>query len=100
MDFLDSVLERDVKKVVLPLLDEDARVSQVGRDMFGLQALDAASALRQLMRSGDRWLVACAIATAAELNVKELRPEVEAHARRGADNEVGQVALSVLPALA
>jgi hypothetical protein len=100
MDFLDNILEREVKRLVLPLLDEDSRLSQVGRDVFGLQPLDAPSALRQLMRSGDRWLVACAIATAAELRAKELRPEVEAHARRGADTEVAQVAMSVLPALA
>jgi AAA family ATP:ADP antiporter len=99
LEFLDNVLERELKKVLLPLLDEEPRVTQVGREVFGLEPRDAQTALRELMQSGDSWLVACAVATAAELRLKELRPEIEPLSKR-AGTEVGQVAQSAILALA
>jgi hypothetical protein len=99
LEFLDNVLERELKRILLPMLDEDARVSQVGRDIFGVEARDAQTALKELMRSGDSWLVACAIATAAELRLTELKPEIEPLSKR-AGTEVGQVAQSAILALA
>jgi len=99
IEFLDNVLERELKKVLLPLLDEEPRVTQVGREVFGLEPRDAQTALRELMQSGDSWLVACAVATAAELGLKELRPEIEPLSKR-AGTEVGQVAQSAILALA
>jgi len=55
--------------------------------------------LRELMKSGDSWLVACAVATTAELGMRDLRPEIEPLARRaGAD--VVTVARSALATLA
>ena len=99
IEFLDNVLERELKRVLLPLLDEEARVSQTGRDLFGVHEKDQRAALRELMKSGDSWLVACAVATTAELGMRDLRPEIEPLARRaGAD--VVTVARSALATLA
>jgi ATP:ADP antiporter, AAA family len=99
IEFLDTVLDRELKRYIMPLLDEQARVPQAGRDLFGLVPSDMKTALRELMRSGDSWLVACAVATAAELKATELRTDIEPLARKGG-TEVGPVAQSALAALA
>lgn len=99
VEFLDNVLERELKRILLPLLDEDTRIAQSGRDLFGVEAKDQRAAIRELMKSGDSWLVACAVATAAELDLKELRSEIEPLTRK-AGAEVGAVARSALVALA
>jgi AAA family ATP:ADP antiporter len=99
IDFLDSVLERELKRILLPLFDQNGRLAQAGRDIFGVQPKDARRALRDLIRSGDAWLVACAVATAAELRLTELRPDIEPLSTR-AGSEVGPVAQSALLALA
>lgn len=98
VEFLDNVLERELKRVLLPLLDEDARVSQSGREFFGLEPKDAKTALRELMRSGDSWLVACAIATAAELRLQELKPDIVTLSEKSG-TEVGLVAQSAVATL-
>jgi ATP:ADP antiporter, AAA family len=98
LEFLDNVLEREMKRVILPLLDEGPRRAQAGREVFGIEAKDTRTALRELMRSGDSWLVACAIATAAELGAADLRPDIEPLSR-SAGKEVGLVARSALATL-
>ena len=99
IEFLDNVLERDLKRVFLPLLDESTRVTQTGRDLFGVEEKDQRAALKELMRSGDAWIAACAVATAAELGLRELRADIEPLARKaGAD--VVMVARSALATLA
>ncbi len=98
IEFLDNVLERDLKRWLLPLLDEGARVTQTGRDLFGLEEKDQRAALKELMRSGDAWLTACAVATAAELGLRDLRTDIEPLSRKsGAD--VGMVARAALATL-
>jgi hypothetical protein len=99
LEFLDNVLERELKKILLPMLDEDGRVTQVGRELFGVEPRDAQTALRELMRCGDAWLVVCAVATAAELRLTELKPDIEPLSKR-AGAEVSQVAQSAILALA
>jgi AAA family ATP:ADP antiporter len=99
IEFLDNVLERDLKRLLLPLLDENTQITQTGRDLFGVEEKDQRAALRELMRSGDTWIAACAVATAAELKLRDLRPEIEPLSRKaGAD--VVMVARSALAALA
>lgn len=99
VEFLDNVLERELKRVLLPLLDETPRIMQTGRDLFGVEPKDQQSALKSLMKSGDPWLVACAVATAADLKLNALRPEIEPLVQK-AGPEVGLVARSALAALA
>jgi hypothetical protein len=97
LDFLDSVLERDVKRYLMPLLDTpDQR--RHGRAMLGVKEKDAVTALRELIHSDDPWLAACAVATAADLGLRELVPEIRGV--RGAGAEVGPVAEAAMAALA
>jgi AAA family ATP:ADP antiporter len=99
LEFLDNVLEREVKRIVLPLLDDEVRVTQSGRELYGIENKDVETALRDLIRSGDAWLTACAIATAAELRARQLAPEIAPLTERSG-SEVSQVAQSALAVLA
>jgi AAA family ATP:ADP antiporter len=99
LEFLDNVLDRELKKFLLPLLDESSHLVERGRDLFGVQSKSAEQAVRELIHSGDSWLVACAIAAASELHFRDLLPDI-AEASRGAGAEVGLVAMSAQAALA
>ncbi len=93
VEFLDSVLDRDLKKILLPLLDASDNVLTHGRDLFGVQIRDAESAVRELIHARDPWLAACAMAAAAELGLRQLAPEI-AETGRQAEPEVSEVARS------
>lgn len=99
LEFLDNVLSRDHKRIVLPLLDAPDRVAETGQRLFGIPRRDAESAVRELMRSRDSWLAACAMATAAELKLSRLAGDIREAAGR-ATAEVAQVARSAEAALA
>jgi AAA family ATP:ADP antiporter len=99
LDFLDTVLEPALKRVVLPLLDSSEGMTERGRDLFGLEVRDAESAMRDLIRSSDPWLSACAMAAAAERRFHRLRADILAVGQR-AGTEVAQVANSAVEALA
>jgi HEAT repeat protein len=99
LDFLDHVLERDLKRILLPLLDAPDRVLEKGRDLFGVDVPDAESAIRDLIRSHDPWLAVCAIAAAAELRLRRLAPDI-ARAAQTAEAEISEVARSAHAALA
>ena len=99
LEFLDNVLARDIKKVLLPLLDAPEHLTERGRDLFGVQIRDAESALRELIRSGDPWLTVCAMSAAAELQFRKLAPDIAQAAER-AEPEVTQVAQAVQAVLA
>lgn len=98
-EFLDNILDHELKRFVLPLLDEDRPPEQVGRELFGLKLDDPQDALRAMLSEGDLWLAACAMAAAAELGLRELVPEIRAAARR-AGASAAAVAQSALGALA
>jgi AAA family ATP:ADP antiporter len=99
LDFLDSVLEADVKEIVLPMIDGSPHLLDIGREEFGIHVPDLETAIRLQLRSGDSWLMACAIATAAELNLKELSREI-ASVTDSASPEVAEVARDAVAALA
>jgi AAA family ATP:ADP antiporter len=98
LDFLDTVLERPLKRVLLPLLDSSEGLAERGRDLFGVEIRDAEAAVRDLIRSPDPWLAACAMAAAAEQKLYRLAPDIVA-AEEGAGMEVLQVARSAMLAL-
>jgi AAA family ATP:ADP antiporter len=91
LEFLDETLDRDVKRVVLPMLDEPRHVQEIGKRLFGFEPQTAESAVRELIASVDPWLVACAIAAARELKLSALVPEIE-RASRSASAPVRQIA--------
>ncbi len=98
IDFLEGVLDRELKRVLLPLLDSPAHLSERGEELFGLTPKDAEAALKDLLHSGDEWLVACAIATAAEMKLTSLQPDIRALSNHSGQ-EIGDVARSALTAL-
>src|SRR6185369_17665889 len=61
LEFLDTVLEPRLKRVVMPMLDSTEQVVERGRDLFGLGVCDAEGAVRDIMKSGDPWLRECAM---------------------------------------
>ncbi len=96
LEFLDNVMDRELKRVILPLLDSSPQ--QAGRELFGIQPLDARSAVAELIRSNDPWLKACAIAAAAELQFSDLRAVI-ASAAQSAGRDVKAVARAATAAL-
>ena len=99
LDFLDTVLEPALKRVVLPLLDSSEGMTERGRDLFGLEVRDAESAIRDLIHSSDPWLSACAMAAAGERRFHRLRTDILAVGQR-AGTDVAQVASTAAQALA
>jgi ATP/ADP translocase len=99
IEFLDNVLSRDLKRVLLPLLEAPDNVLEHGRELFGVKLPTAEEAIRELLRSHDPWLVACSMAAAAEMHLRGLAPEI-ANAAAEAEGEVSEVARSAEAALA
>ncbi|HWD99534.1 MAG TPA: hypothetical protein VG345_10870, partial [Bryobacteraceae bacterium] len=91
LEFLDETLDRDLKRVVLPMLDQPEHVEELGRRLFGCAPQTAESAIRELIDSGDPWIVACAIAAARELKLSELLPQIR-QASRNASESVRRIA--------
>lgn len=99
LEFLDNVLERELKRVLLPLLESSQNLEEVGRELFGLEELNTQRAVRDLIQSGDPWLSLCASAAAGELLLRELASDIQQAAARGGP-EARAVARSALAALA
>jgi ATP:ADP antiporter, AAA family len=99
LEFLDNVLDHNLKRVLLPLLDAPQYVLDRGRELFGVEPMTAEQAIRKLIQSGDPWLVSCAISAAVELAIRSLGPEI-AKAGETAAPEVSRVAQSAQLALA
>jgi HEAT repeat protein len=75
LEFLDNILDHDIKRVLLPLLDAPQNLLSHGRELFGVQTLTVEDAIRSQLHSGDPWLAACATAAAAELKISTLAAE-------------------------
>ncbi len=99
LEFLDTTLDRNLKRIMIPLLDAPETRVERGRELFGIEPVTAEQAIRELIRSGDPWLAPCAMATAAELKMRNLAPEIAAAAGKG-ENEVSEVAKSAEATLA
>jgi AAA family ATP:ADP antiporter len=99
LEFLDNTMDRNLKRFLLPLLDAPENLPEQGRHLFGLEPLNAEDAVRELIRSRDPWLVACAISAAGELKLHNLAPEI-AEAAAEAQSEVAEVARRTEAALA
>ena len=99
VEFLDNMLDRDLKRMLLPLFDAPEHLLEFGRDLYGVEVPAAEAAIRDLIRSHDPWLTACAMAAAAELQMRSLAPEIAQAAEESAD-DVSEVARSAEAALA
>jgi len=99
IDFLDSVLDQDLKKVVVPIFDAPERALERGKALFGVEAQDVESLIGALMHSDEQWIASCAIAAAGELKLRSLAGEV-AKAVHRRDPAVSLVAAAAAAALA
>jgi ATP/ADP translocase/HEAT repeat protein len=99
LEFLDNTLERDIKRILLPLLDAPEHLHDHARELFGVETRSAEEAIRELIHSHDPWLVACAMAAAAELGLRNLAPEIH-EAGEGSADEILEVARSAEARLA
>ena len=70
LEFLDNTLDKDLKPVVLPMLDEPAHAQEMGRRLFGLEPRTPESVIRELVASKDPWLAACANASATCMPIR------------------------------
>ncbi len=99
LDFLENVLERELKRIMLPLLDEEAVLTQRGMELFDIERMTVPSALRELIRTGDMWLASAAIAAAAELKVRDVANDIRSVGDSGG-KEVADVARAAEAVLA
>ena len=83
----------------LPLLDAPDHVLETGQNLFGIEVKTPLSAIRDLIRSEDAWLVACAMAAAGELKMRQLMPDI-LEAAKNSGREVAEVARSATARLA
>ena len=77
LEYLENLLDRPLRRMIMLVLDSSGDVTEHGREMFGIPVRDAESAIRELIRSRDPWLAACAMATAAEQKLRRLAPDIE-----------------------
>jgi AAA family ATP:ADP antiporter len=96
IEFLDNILEHDLKRSLLPLLDAPDRTS--GGEPFGIEAKTPETAIRDLIDSGDTWLVACAMAAGAELGYCGLIDAIRS-ACQNSGVEVGEVGQAAMTSL-
>jgi AAA family ATP:ADP antiporter len=97
IDFLDTILDPELKRFVLPLVDSGESPEQAGLMLFGISPAEPESVLREMIRHGDAWLRACAIAAAAEMKMARLAGEIRAAAAFGP--QVAAVAAAALSSL-
>jgi AAA family ATP:ADP antiporter len=98
-DFLDSQLDRETKRFVVPLLESNDHLLAHARDICGIEAKSLENALRESIVSGDNWIAMCAMAAAAELKLKGLAGDVT-RAGQGGGQETVAVARAASAALA
>jgi ATP/ADP translocase len=70
LEFLDNVVEREVKRILIPLVDAPSHLAQRGKELYGIEPRSTEAALRELVQSGDPWLAPCAAAVANEMNLR------------------------------
>jgi ATP/ADP translocase len=99
LEFLENTLEPDIKRILLPLLDAPENLHDHGRELFGVEPRTAEDAIRELIRSHDPWLVACAMAAAGELDLRDLAPDIH-EAATDCTDDVLEVARSAEARLA
>lgn len=63
IEFLDNLLRTDIKKYILPILDDvsQSTILQKGRELFNVGFNNREEALAHLIDGTDSWLRACAI---------------------------------------
>jgi AAA family ATP:ADP antiporter len=63
LEFLENVLHKDLKAIILPLIEEPSAERLISRagSLFGIQSVRREEALRIIVQQKDVWLKACAL---------------------------------------
>jgi ATP:ADP antiporter, AAA family len=80
VEFLDNLLNPTLKRFLLPLIDDKMTLGQrvrKGRAFWKWQAIAPEEALAELLSSSDRWLRACAIYAAGQLQLTKLAGTIQ-----------------------
>ncbi len=77
LEFLDNLLHKNLKTIILPLLEEPSAERLISRAsaLFGIQAVGRNEALRIILRQPDVWLRACALHEIGRACLSELLEE-------------------------
>jgi ATP:ADP antiporter, AAA family len=77
LEFLDNLLHKNLKTIILPLLEEPSAERLISRasDLFGIQTMGRNEALRIILRQPDVWLRACALHEIGRGCLKDLMDE-------------------------
>jgi AAA family ATP:ADP antiporter len=78
VEFLDNILDLDLKRLIIPLIEETAphRVVQKTQHLFDVDFPTERDSLEFLLHSEDSWLKVCAVYYIAELKDEHYRPHI------------------------
>ncbi len=78
LEVLDTMLEKDDKRSLMPALDPDlgTELDEVGQDVLGLEHKSRTQRISELIRDKNTWISACAIYEAGAFLEYELADEV------------------------
>lgn len=80
LEFLDNVLQPQLRSVLLPLLDSSVSVAERVRragQVVGAEVTSREEAVAVLLRSEDPWLKACGAYAAGTLGIRQLEPDLD-----------------------
>jgi AAA family ATP:ADP antiporter len=79
IEFLDIILNKNLKPVLLPLLEEKSteRLLEHSSRIFGIYVVSHNKALRQILRQQDTWLKACALYVVGKSAMKDLATDCQ-----------------------
>ncbi len=81
LEFLDTMLRRELRGLLVPLIDVGVTVTErvrLANDVVGLGVDTSEQAVAMLMQSGDPWLRSCAAYAIGSLGLKSLESELDA----------------------
>jgi AAA family ATP:ADP antiporter len=84
LEFVDNVLARELRDMLVPLLDRDITVDQrvhIADHVIGFPIRTADEAVRVLAATDDSWLQSCAAFVAGELGLERMAPQLRAWMR-------------------
>lgn len=80
LEFLENVLQPELRRVLLPLLDSEvttARRVELANSLLGAAVGTSQEAVTALLRSDDPWLQSCGVYAVGALQLHELAPELD-----------------------
>ena len=81
VEVLDNLLDKDIKRALLPLIDDMPRdrVLERGQELYSLQRKKPEAWVAEFLNANESWLVSVALYVVAELGLKEHAARIEEH---------------------